>query len=67
MTSLQGLPQIESKFKLGESSKFVKGKIDDCQMIIIESLDPKDEEVEINPKLAESKIEKVRLFGELDS
>ena len=67
MGCYKGVSQIENKFELRESSKTMKGKFDKCQMITIESLDLRDDEVERNPKLIESKIEEVRLFDEFDS
>ena len=36
-------------------------------MIIVELLDPRDEEIERNPKPTKSKIEEVRLFDKFDS
>ena len=35
-------------------------------MIIVKSLDPRDEEVERNSKLAKSKIKEIMLFGDSD-
>ena len=45
----------------------IKGKINNCQMITIKSMDLRDNEVERNLKPIESKIEEVRLFNEYDS
>ena len=67
MTSLQDVPQAQSKFELGLSNKTTKGKIDDYQMIFTGSLDPKDEKVQRNPNLVKSKIEEMRLFIKLDT
>ena len=42
-------------------------KVDDYQMITIESLNPRDGDVERNPKpIIESEIEEVKLFGDTD-
>ena len=67
MTITQNVPQMQSKFKPGQSNKPVKGKFDDYQIITVESLDLRDEEVERNPKPTKSKIEEAKLFDDFDS
>ena len=45
----------------------MKEKIDDCQMITINSLNLRDGEANMNSKLIEeSEIKEVKLFGEFD-
>ena len=52
---------------MGKSSKNLKAKIHDYQMILVDSLDPRDGEANRDLKLVEKfKIEEVKLFGEFD-
>ena len=53
---------MQNRFHQREPSG-TKRKLDECRMIMAQSLDPRDKEVEKNPKLIkESKIEEVKLF-----
>ena len=53
-----------NKPDLEQSNKVMNGRIDDCKMIFVESLDLGDGEIERNPKLAKSKVKEVKLFDE---